>query len=427
MLITKGHKIRLNPTPEQEQYFWQAAGVARFAFNWGLAEYNRRKDAGKKVKIRGEGPCLIKEFIALKNTDYPWLSDVSSYAYQGAFADLQKAISNYFSRKAKGELKPPAGWKPRKDGKPFGWPRFKSRNKNAPAFYQANTCLKFNEHLVQIQKCPGLVNMAEALRFDGKVMGARVSYHAGYWWLSVYVQIDHEVPQHNGDVVGVDLGIKYLAVTSDGQIFENPKPLAASQRKLRRLQRKLDRQSKKNDNGEMLPAKEQGQNWHKTNQQINKLHFRIANIRKEASHQMTTQLAQQYGVIGLEDLNIKGMLKNKHLSQAISDAALFEKRRQLTYKAEWNGGVTVPVNQWFASSKLCNGCGEINPDLKPSDREWKCKNCGKLNHRDGNAAENIRDETIRILTGPTTQGDSLNASTLTLALAGVVEEPCGVE
>lgn len=423
--IIKAHKIRLNPTEEQAQYFWRAAGVARFAFNWGLAEYNRRKVEERPVKIKGKTPTLVSEFTALKATEYPWLGEVSSYAYQGAFADLQKAVSRYFDQKKKGNLKPPAGWKPRKDGKPFGWPRFKSRNKTTPAFYQANTCLEFDGHLVKIQKCPGWVNMAESLRFDGRVMGARVSYYADHWWLSVQVEIEHKAPQPNSDVVGVDLGIKYLAVTSDGKTFDNPKPLTAAQGKLARLQRKLDRQSRKNDRGEMLPSREQGKNWHKTQQQISKLHFRIANIRNEASHRMTTQLARRCGVIGVEDLNIRGILKNRRLSKAISDAGLYEKRRQMEYKAAWNGGIVVPVSRWFPSSKLCNGCGEINYNLNLSDREWTCGGCGRVNHRDGNASENIRDEVIRILNGTSpdySDGDGKNALTLTPTMVGVVEE-----
>ena len=391
----KAHKIRLNPTSEQAQYFWQAAGVARFAFNWALAEYNRREAEGQKVKIRGKGPCLIKDFVSLKSEQFPWVGDVTSYAYQGAFADLEKAISNYFSRK---KNSPPSDWKPRKDGKPFGWPRFKSRDKAIPSFYLANTCLKFDDHLAVISKCPGPVNMTEPLRFNGRVMGARVSYRSKHWWLSVYVEIEHIFPEHNTDVVGIDLGIKYLAVTSDGVIYDNPKALQGAQRKLRRLQRHLDRQSLKNDKGEILPAREQGKNWHKTQGQIGKLHFRIANIRNEASHQMTTELARQYGIIGIENLNVKGMMKNRRLSKALNDAALYEKRRQLEYKATWNGGLVVPVGRWFASSKLCNSCGDINADLKLSDRQWTCLNCGELNHRDGNASKNIRDETIRILT-----------------------------
>lgn len=428
--MIKAHKIRLNPTKEQEQYFWKATGVARFAFNWGLAEYNRRKTEGQKVKIIGKGATLKQEFTALKASQFLWLGDVSSYAYQGAFSDLQKAISNYFERKKKGLLKPSPDYKSRKDGKPYGWPRFRSKNNETPCFYQANTCLRFNGHLVRIEKCPGLVNMTEPLRFNGKVMGARISHHANHWWLSVQVEVDQEIPEHNTDAVGIDLGIKYLAVTSDGQVFENPKALQMVERKLRRLQRHLDRQSKKNDKGEMLPAREQGKNWHKTQQQIAKLHYRVANIRKEASHQMTTELTRQYGIIGIEDLNLRGMVKNRQLSKALSDAALYEKRRQLEYKTAWNGGTVVAVGRWFPSSKLCNGCGEINAELKLSDREWTCSNCGKLNHRDGNASQNIRDEAIRILAGTSpdySDGDDKNALALTLSNGGVVKENVNLE
>lgn len=432
MKITKAHRIRLNPTPDQEQYFWRAAGVARSAFNWALGEYNRRKAEGEKtVKFRGKGPCLIKEFVTLKNAELPRVNTVTTWAYQGAFADAQAAIRNYFTRKKNGTLKKPKNWKGRKDGKPFGWPRFKSRHRTTPSFYLANTALKFDGHNFQFdKKRVGWVNMTEPLRFEGKVMGARVSYLHKQWWLSVQVEMDHEVPKHNDDVVGVDLGIKYLAVTSDGEVFENPKAFERMQRKLRRLQRKLDRQRRANNPGnynEDGTAKKGMKDWvvsnkmKQTEKQIAKLSYRIACIRNEASHQMTTSLARSYGVIGVEDLNIQGMQQNGRIAKAISDAALYEKRRQLEYKAEWNGGIVVPVDRWFPSSKLCNGCGEINPDLKLSDREWTCQNCGKVNDRDGNASENIRDEAIRILTGCTTQADGINDSALTLSGSGVVE------
>lgn len=399
--ITKAHKIRLNPTEEQAAYFWRAAGVARFAWNWGLAEYNRKLEAKEPVS----GRALKKIFVATVKPENPWLSEVSSYAYQGAFDDLQKAVRRYFDFKKQGQLKPPIGWKKRKDGKPYGWPRFKSRDKVTPAFYQANICIKFDGNLVQIQKCPGPVNMAEPLRFEGKIMGARISYSANHWWLSVQVETEHESTPGKG-AVGVDLGIKYLAVTSDGEIFDNPKPLQAAQRKLRRLQRKLDRQRRANnpDNyNENGTVKTGSKTWiysagmKETEAKIAKLNYRIACIRNEASHQLTTGLARNYAVIGIEDLNIKGMMQNRRLSKAVADAALYEKRRQLEYKAGWNDGLVVPVSQWFPSSKKCNNCGTLKADLKLSDRQWTCENCGSVNHRDGNAALNIRDEALRIL------------------------------
>ncbi len=392
---------------EQEAYFWQAAGVARYAWNWALGEYNRRKTEGLSVKIVGKGETLKSEFTALKKTDCPWLADVTSYAYQAAFIDMQRAISRYWKLKKEGQLEPPKGWKGRKDGRPFGWPRFKSKRKCTPSFYLANNgCFRLDGHWVRIQKCPDLVNMAEELRFNGKAMGARVTYQHGHWWLSVQVEVEHEPPQHDGGAVGIDLGVKYLAVTSDGQEFHNPKALQRAQRKLRRLQRKLDRQRRANNpdnyNADGMVKKGPKEwtisnNMRETEGQIAKLHYRVACIRNEASHTMTTEIARRYSIIGIEDLNVNGMLKNHSLAKAISDAALYEKRRQLEYKSAWNGGVVVPIDMWFPSSKRCNECGWINVDLKLSDRQWTCQNCGVIHPRDGNASKNIRDEALRLV------------------------------
>lgn len=404
--MIKAHKIRLNPTEDQAAYFWQCAGVSRFAWNWALGEYNKRKADERKVKVVGKGDTLKSEFSALKKTGYPWLGSVQSYAYQQAFADLQKAISRYFNLKKQGKLTPPEDWKGRRDGKPFGWPRFKSRNKSTPSFYLANNGgIAVEGHWAKIQKCPGLINMTQPLRFDGKIMGARVSYRAGHWWLSVQVEIEHVSPIHEGPPVGVDLGIKYLAVTSDGQLFDNPKAFEKAQKKLRRLQRKLDRQRRvnnPNNYNEDGTVKKGATGWRKSNamlkteRQITKLHFRVASIRNEEAHKMTTQIAKDYSFIGVEDLNIKGMIKNRRLAKAISDAAMSEKRRQLEYKAEWNGGQVIAVDQWYASSKICNNCGWVNVNLRLSDRVWTCGDCGEVNHRDENAALNIRDEALRI-------------------------------
>ncbi len=411
IVITKAHKIKLNPTQEQEKYFWRAAGIARFAFNWGVAEYNRRLDYNRQVEKTGEGEKLKCSGRLLKkefNTFKPeWVSEVTCWAYQGAFDDLQKAYTNYFDKHKKGLLLPPKGTKPRNDNRPFGWPTFKSRHRSTPSFYLANISIRLDNHFVTFDtKRVGPVNMAEKLRFDGRILAGRVSYRSGRWWLSIQVEIEHETPQMNNDAVGVDLGIKYLAVTSDGITYDNPKPLKQAERNLKRLQRKLDRQRRANnpDNYNEAGTPKRGVEWVKSNnmiktdQAISKLSYRVACIRNETSHRMTTEIAKDYGIIGVEDLNIKGMMKNGRMSKAMADAALFEKRRQLTYKAEWNGGIVTPISQWFPSSKKCNVCDWINQDLQLKDRKWTCGGCGTVHHRDGNAAVNIRNEAIRILT-----------------------------
>lgn len=405
--MIKAHKIRLNPTKEQELYLWQATGVARYSFNWGLARYNEILDYNRENpedKKPVSGRLLKNEFNKIKPE---WVNEVLCWAYQGAFDDLQKSFSMFWKKSKNGTL--PKADKPRKDGRPHGWPRFKSRSKTTPSFYIANTSLKFDSYFVTFDKkrC-GPVNMTEHLRFIGKVMGGRVTYYAGQWWLSVQVEVEEDVKDHNSDIVGVDLGIKYLAVTSDGEVFSNPRPLQGALKKLRRLQRKLDRQRRANNPNnynENGTVKNGPKEWvvsakmKKTEEQITKMHYRIACLRKESSHQMTTSLTKQYGIIALEDLSTRGMMKNGRLSRAIGDAAFYEKRRQFEYKAQWLGGSVVVVDRWFPSSKLCNSCGTVNPDLKLSEREWICNECGVVNHRDGNAAMNIRDEAMRILYG----------------------------
>lgn len=376
--IKRAHKIKLNSTPEQSNYFWRAAGTARFAYNWGLAEYNRildhnSKAANRSDKIPVSGRRLKKEFNKIKPT---WVSEVTTWAYQGAFDDLQTAFRNFFQKHKKGLLKPPKGWRPRKDNKPLGWPTFKSKYKSIPTFYQANQSLRFNDYQVKLPVI-GWVNMTEPLRFDGKILGGRVSYKQGYWWLSVQVEFEADIPKSENGPVGVDLGIKYLAVTSDGKQYDNPKPFTRAQDKLRRFQRKLDRQRRANnldnynDNGTIKKGAKQWVTSNKMQQtelRISKLHARIANIRLNASHELTTEIAKEYSIVCLEDLNIKGMMQNGKLSKAIGDAALYEKRRQLEYKVADHSGDIVFVDQWFPSSKRCNNCGWIYAELSLSER-----------------------------------------------------------
>lgn len=379
--MLKAHLIRLNPTQEQERYFWRCAGIARFTWNWALAELNAAYDRGE----RPTAGSLKLEFNRLRREEdfAPFVADVQSYAYQQAFADLQKALSRYHDFRKRGMLKPPARWKGRKDNKPFGWPRFKARDRSTPAFYLANNGgLRMDGHQVTIQRCPdGPVNMAEPLRFVGKVMGGRVRYRAGHWYLAVQVDVPGEpAPERAGPAVGLDFGIKALAVTSDGVIYDNPKALAHHQRKLRLLQRSLARQTRG------------GANYKKTQAKIARQHEKIANVRKHALHQVSHEVTRDYGLIGLEDLNVAGMLKNGKLARSISDVALGELRRQIGYKAGWRGSRVMIVSRWFPSSKTCNACGHIMADMPLSVRWWQCPTCGAEHDRDGNAGINIRNE-----------------------------------
>ncbi len=385
--MIRAHRIRLNPTLEQAEYFQRCAGVARYTWNWALAEYNAATERGEKPNVL----ALKKEFNRLRKSDNfaPFVAEVQSYANQYAFQDLQSAISRYFDLRKKGTLVTPKGFKPRKDGKSFGWPRFKARDRVTPSFGLANNGgIKFDGHTVAISKCPGVVNMAEPLRFDGKVMGGRVSYTGGHWYLAVQVEItDAEKTADLTKAVGIDMGIKYRAVTSDGVVYDNPRALKQYQRKLAKLQRSFSR---------MSDAGIKGSNYTKRKMEITKLHAKISDIRRENAHVVTTEISRDYGLIGVEDLNIRGMVKNRRLAKAVSDAGMYQIRQQLDYKAAATGARVIAISRWFASSKICSACGEQVGELSLSIRSWVCVNCGASHDRDGNAAINIRNEAIRL-------------------------------
>ena len=382
--ILRSHKIRLNPTSEQVDYFLRCAEVARKTWNWALGEYNLAYERGEKPKVLG----LKKEFNRLRSENkdfYAEVSQVQTYANQYAFTDLQFALSRFFKLNKEGKLKPSPGKKPRKDGKPTGFPRFKSKRDTIPAFGVANVAFDTNEHTLTISKCPGVVNMAEHLRFEGKILGARITRHAGYWYLSVQMEVpDTQRERYEDNNVGVDLGIKSLAVTSDGVIYENPKAFRKIEKKLAKMQRSFARKT------------EGGKNWQKQKEKIVKLHNKAANVRKENLHKITTELTDNYSLIAIENLNIEGMKKNRRLAKAVSDSGMSEFRRQLEYKSEASGSKVVVIDRWYPSSRLCNNCGSKNDDLTLSQRIWECKECGSVNDRDLNAALNIRDEGVAI-------------------------------
>jgi putative transposase len=371
--MLRAHKIRLNPTPEQEQYFRKASGTARFVYNWGLAEVKRALDQERTP----ESVLALKaRFNAIKRETFPWVYQVTKCAVEGAFRNLNAALTNFRASK-RGERK----------GKRMGFPKFKSKRKGFGAFYLANDKFRVEAHDLIVPKL-GRVNMTESLRFVGKILGATISYHAGWWWISIQVDVPHDPPTHAGQAVGVDVGVKDLAVDSDGQVFENQKHLYHAHRSVRRLQRQLSRRVKGSNNRRKAVLK------------LARAHYRVACLRADAHHKATTQIARKAALIGLEDLNVAGMLKNRHLARALSDASLSEFHRQLRYKAAWHGGQVVAVDRFFPSSRIHHGCGGYKADLALSDRVWTCPACGVQVERDLNAARNIRDEALKLSASP---------------------------
>ena len=248
------------------------------------------------------------------------------------------------------------------------------------------TRVSVNGHWLRLERLSTLINMAETLRFNGKIISVTISESCRHWYAAINVEVEPPEHKHLQESVGVDVGIKTLAVLSDGTQYENQGLLRSELRKLKRLNRELSRRQK-----------ESGR-WSRTKQKLARLHRCIANRRLDYQHKITTEIARTYRIIGVEDLNVAGMLRNHRLALSISDAGFGEIQRQLRYKAEWYGGTVIEIDHFFPSSKLCWFCGCINDSLALTDREWTCS-CGAVLDRDLNAALNIERQALNILRG----------------------------
>jgi putative transposase len=308
---------------------------------------------------------------------------VTKCAPEQEFRHLGQAFANYWRLKKEGTL--PKLKHPRKDGEEGGFPRFKSKKRDRLSFYLANDKFWVEGHTLRVPKL-GDVNMAEELRFSGKIMSATISYRAGWWFVSIAVEVEHEAPIHAGGTVGIDLGIKTLATLSNGETFENQKHYRRSLGRIIGLSKGLSRKV------------EGSQNWWKRSKKLAKAHYRVACQRQDGLHKMTTKVARDYALVGLEDLNAKGMLANHHLAQAVSGAGFFEIKRQLFYKAEQYGGSVRLIDRWFPSSKTCHVCNWVKEDLTLADRVWTCGQCGTVHERDVNAAIMVENEALRLVT-----------------------------
>ncbi|MBI4531011.1 MAG: IS200/IS605 family element transposase accessory protein TnpB [Candidatus Latescibacteria bacterium] len=359
----------MNPTPEQEQYLRQACGVARFCFNWGLAEWKRQYEEGSKPSAY----LLKKQFNTIRREQYPWSYDVTKCAVDTGFCNLDTAFRNFFRRCKHGDEAP-------------GFPKFKSKKMSRPSLRMDGARVKIDGHWLKLERLDTPINMAEMLRFNGKIGSATISEDAGYWYASISVEVELPEHEHPQESVGVDLGVKTLAVLSDGMQFENQKLLRSELRKVKRLSRELSRRQ------------EGSGRWQRAKKKLVKLNRRIADERLDYQHKMTTEIARTYKTVGVEDLNVAGMLRNHRLALSIADAGFREIRRQLTYKTEWYGGELIVIDRFLPSSRLCPICGAIKDDLPLNDRIFVCE-CGYTADRDLNAACNIEQAALRIVAG----------------------------
>lgn len=360
MFEIRAHVIRLDPTSAQEEFFRKCVGTARFAYNHALAQWIEQYKAGMKPNEA----ILRKELNAIKHESYPWMAEVPKAVPQQAIKNLGGAFSRFFTKQNK-------------------YPKFKSKHTarqsarldNGPGTFSFEGCS------VKLPKT-GRIKTFEAFRWpDSRPISTVLRCEAGRWFLSVTTEIEKPARCENQASVGIDLGLTSTITLSTGEKFHAPKPLKASIKKLQRAQRRLSKKKKGS------------QNRKKQLKKVARLHWHIAQIRKDWAHKVTTEIATRFGLVCMEDLNIKGMVKNHHLAQAISDVGWHELVRQLSYKTK-----VVQIGRFYPSSKLVACCGVKLESLSLSVREVKCPLCGMVADRDVNAAINIHCEGQRINT-----------------------------
>jgi putative transposase len=351
--VQLAHKIELKSNNRAKTYFRKACGISRFVWNWGLSRWQDQYKAGEKPS----GFKLKKEFNAIKEAEFPWVFDVTKYAAAQPFLDLQDAWKRYFKKLAEK-------------------PKFKKKGKSHDSFYIGGDQIKVEGRKIWIPNL-GWVKLREELRFQGKINSVVISRTADRWYAAIQVDADVKFPKHENQVsLGIDLGINHLAVLSNDVGFEAPKPLKELLRNLKRKSRALSKKQKGS-----------GQ-FQKSKMAIARLHARIANIRRDTLHKITSWIANHNSVVGIEDLNIKGMMANRKLARSISDLGLYEFRRQLEYKLKWREGQVVVHNRFYPSSKTCSQCGIVKEALSLGERIFSCE-CGLSLSRDLNAALNL--------------------------------------
>ena len=359
------HRIRLDPNNLQATYLARAAGTARFAYNWALAEWQRQYAAYKADPAlpKPNEAALRRQLNAIKHQKFPWMLKVTKSAPQMAIIQLGRAFQNFFEKRAR-------------------YPQFRRKGRD-DRFALTSDQFRVENKRIRLPKL-GWVRMREALRFTGKILSASISRTADHWYASITVDIP-EVPlphAENGGAVGIDLGVTHLATLSTGETVAGPKALRTLLDHLRRLSRNLSRKVKGSRNRSKAKTK------------LARLHARIANVRANSLHQLSTAITRRFHTIGIEDLHVKGMLANRCMSRVIADMGFAELRRQLAYKAQQRGSQLVIVNRWYASSKTCSGCGHQLDVLDLGTRQWSCPACGAMHDRDMNAAINLKNMAV---------------------------------
>jgi putative transposase len=393
----QAYRFALDLTPSQERDVLAHAGAARVAHNWALARVKAvmgQRAAERTYDVPDEQlteslswslPALRKTWNAAKADVAPWWPEVSKEAFNTGLDALARGLRNWADSR-----------KGARAGRPVGFPRFKSRRRTTPSVRFTTGAIRVErDRMHVVLPRLGRLKLHESARKlarrleagTARIMSATVRREGGRWHVSFTVEVERaeRQPARPDSVVGVDVGIRHLAVLSTGELVDNPRHLTAAHHRLRSLGRALSRKTGPDRRTGRRPSKR----WERAAAQIGRAHARVANLRRDGLHKLTSELARQHGTVVVEDLNVTGMLANRRLARHIADAGFAEIRRQLAYKTAWNGGRLLVADRWYPSSKTCSGCGAVKTKLALHEREYTCGACGLVIDRDHNASLNL--------------------------------------
>ena len=369
LLVHKAYKFRIYPDSNQALLIVKTIGCSRFVFNHFLAERSSAYESEKRTLSYNDCSAMLTQL----KKELTWLSEVDSTALQSSLRFLDDSFKRFFSRQN-------------------DYPRFKSR-KNPVQSYTSkftNNNIAVEDSFLKLPKL-GLVRFAKSREVDGRIISATVSRKpSGKFFVSILAETEVSELPKTGIACGVDLGLKDFAVLSDGSGQTNPRFFRSLEAKLAKEQRILSRRVKFSSN------------WYKQKLKVARVHEKIANARADYLHKLSTDIVKNHDIIGMEDLQVSDMLKNKRLSKAISEVSWSQFKELLEYKAVWYGKKVITVSKTFASSQLCSACNYQNKAVKNlSVRTWTCPSCNAVHDRDINASINLRNEAIRLLTAGT--------------------------